>query len=202
MRSRHHTGTVRRYGSDGEQAIMFKRKTMFSLVSIVLLAACSPDAPVATDDGTGPKEASVAERLSEELEAVGASGFVDRDYKVGVVRHIVLFRYRDAISNEDQREVTRRFLALQGSLRNGAPYIVSIEEGAQNSGEKMDGGFDQAFLVTFRSQGDRNYYVGQPIVRNPDFYDPAHHAFKEFVSEFLAPEGVLVFDYAVSQVAP
>jgi hypothetical protein len=182
--------------------MMLKRKTMFSFVSMVLLAACSPDAPVPADDGRGQKEASVAERLGEELEAVGASGFVDRDYKVGVVRHIVLFRYRDAISKEDQREVTRRFLALQGSLRNGAPYIVSIEEGMQNGGEKLDGGFDQAFVVTFRSQGDRNYYVGQPIVRNPDFYDPAHHAFKEFVSEFLAPDGVLVFDYAVSQVAP
>lgn len=180
---------------------MHKRKTMLACISIALLAACSADVPVPPDGGTGQKAASAAERLGEELKAVGPRGFVDQNYKVGVVRHIVLFRYMETVSKQERQEITMRFLALRGSLRNGAPYIVSIEEGAQNSGEMADGGFEQAFAVTFSSQGDRNYYVGQPVVSNPDFYDPAHQEFKEFVGEFLAPGGVLVFDYAVSQVA-
>jgi hypothetical protein len=35
----------------------------------------------------------------------------------------------------------------------GQPYITSIETGLQNSGEGADQGFEQIFLVTFKSEG-------------------------------------------------
>jgi len=90
-------------------------------------------------------------------------------------------------------------LALQKSLRNGKPYILAIETGAQNGGESVDQGLEQAFIVTFKSQGDRNFYVGQPLFNDSNFYDVNHQAFKEFVGPLLQknPLGVLVFDYAV-----
>lgn len=176
-------------------------KIMIACISIALLTACHADVSASLDIGLGQRKAGVAERLDEELKKVGVDRFVDRNYKTGVVRHIVLFRYRETVSKEDRNEVTRRFLDLKRSLRKGVPYIVSIEEGAQISGENADRGFEQAFVVTFGSQGDRNYYVGKPLVASPDFYDPAHQAFKEFVGKFLAPEGVLVFDYSVSEIA-
>jgi hypothetical protein len=35
----------------------------------------------------------------------------------------------------------------------GFPYITSIETGLQSSGEGADQGFEQIFLVTFKSEG-------------------------------------------------
>ncbi len=136
--------------------------------------------------------------LREELGAVGAERFTASDYGRGVVTHIVLFRYRAETSAEVREEVTRRFHALAETRRDGALYIQSITSGLQVSGETPPGGFEQAFVVTFSSLGDRNYYVGEPVVHDPRFFDSAHAAFKAFVGPLLAsdpPGGVLVFDF-------
>lgn len=121
------------------------------------------------------------------------------DYRPGIIRHIVLFRYRDDISNSERAEVRRRFQELAGSLRDGKPYIIGIEWGAQSSPEGVHGGFEEAFIVTFESEGDRNFYVGEPVTSSPELRDEAHHRFKEFVGPYLtttAPS-VLVFDFMV-----
>ncbi len=142
---------------------------------------------------------SPTDKLKEELAGVGVEAFTSPEYKKGLVRHIVLFRYADDVTAAQKKEVKDRFLALQKSERNGKRYILSIETGAQNSGEGVDDSLEQAFVVSFKSQGDRNYYVGQPIVTDANFYDPNHQAFKEFVGPLLHkdPLGVLVFDFAV-----
>lgn len=140
----------------------------------------------------------VADYLSSTLTQVGAETFTSAEYEPGTIRHIVLFRYREDVDENTRAEIRRRFLALANSERDGSPYIVSIETGTQMSGEGVDGGFEEAFTVTFRSQGDRNYYVGTPIVTDPEFFDPEHQKFKEFVGPFLAENGVLVFDYEVN----
>lgn len=68
--------------------------------------------------------------------------------------------------------------------------------GAQNSGEGVSRGFQQGFIVTFRSEGDRNYYVGGPVVTNaPFFYDPAHQRFEYFVGLLAEKEVALVVDF-------
>ena len=141
---------------------------------------------------------SRAERLRGELERHGVARFTAADYLPGTVRHVVLFRYKDSVSVAQRYEVARRFLALQTACeREGKPYIVAIEAGAQHSGEGADQDFEHGFLVTFRSQGDRNYYAGQPIVMDAAYYDPVHQAFKDFALPHLA--GVLIFDYTVGQ---
>jgi hypothetical protein len=135
--------------------------------------------------------------LRAELEAVGVDRFTARDYRPGTVTHIVLFKYAPAATEADRAEVARRFHALAATDRGGAPYIVSITSGAQRSGEAAPGGFEHGFVVTFSSFGDRNFYVGEPIVTDPEFYDRVHAEFKEFVGPLLAPPGdVLVFDFA------
>ena len=179
------------------------RRVALACISIALLSACSADISASFDTRLDQQGmAGAADRMEEELKTVGPSRFIDQAYKTGIVRHVVLFRYKRAVSKEVRKEVTRRFLDLQKSPRNGQSYIVSIEEGDQISGERVDGGFEQAFVVTFRSQGDRNFYVGKPVITNPDFYDHKHQAFKEFVRPLLAPGGVLVFDYAASWTVP
>jgi len=139
---------------------------------------------------------SLAE-LQEESHDVGLERFTASDYRPGLVTHIVLFAYAPTTTEEQKSEVARRFHSLAESRRNGAPYIVSITSGAQISGEVAPGGYESGFVVTFESLGDRNFYVGEPVVTDSAYFDAVHHEFKSFVGPLLreGPEGVLVFDF-------
>ncbi|MBS1036465.1 Dabb family protein [Gluconobacter cerinus] len=152
--------------------------------------------PVTSDT---PAAATVA--FQQLARQVGYAQFTAADWHVGTVRHMVMFRYKKDATTAQRAEVSGRFLHLaQDSRRpDGRPVVVSIETGFQNSGEGVEGGLQQAFLVTFRSEGDRNYYVGKPIVTDPAFFDPAHEAFKEFAGPYL--DKVMVFDYDVLAVS-
>src|SRR3954453_11259738 len=156
------------------------------LFSLVVPAAVSHASESAGD-------LTPAQELGRELREVGMKRFTSPDYKPGTIRHIVLFRYRPGTSKAVQAEVKRRFL----DLKRLSPYIVSVETGAQNSGEGADQGLQQGFLLTFRSEGERNFYVGAPIITDPSAYDLNHQAFKEFVGPLLDKNGALVFDYRV-----
>lgn len=152
---------------------------------------------------TSTSKASVAEQTPQaELARDGVKRFTAPDYKPGRIEHIVLFHYKDAVTDEQKNEVKKRFLALkQIARRSGKPYIQSIITGKQNSGEGADRGFEQAFVVQFKSAGDRNYYVGTPVVDDAQYYDPMHASFKEFVGPLLVEgqAGVLVFDFAIEK---
>lgn len=170
-----------------------KNLLRLSLLSLTLLVSSMParaDSP------------SAADRLQQELAQVGVQKFTSPGYKPGRVKHIVLFRYQPEVTAAQKHEILRRFVTLRSECRRaGAPYVVSIEAGSQSSGEGVDQGLEQGFIVTFRSEGDRNYYVGQPVVTDAKYYDPAHQAFKDFVGPSLHvpvnPTGVVVFDFAV-----
>lgn len=136
--------------------------------------------------------------LSLKSKETGSKVFTAHNYHPGIIKHIVLFRYKENVTPEQKKEVIQQFLKLRDSKRPGEqhPYVISIMTGSQNSGEKVSMGFEQAFIVTFNSEGDRNYYVGTPLVEDPAYYDPNHAEFKKFVGPLLANNhGVLVFDF-------
>ena len=139
-------------------------------------------------------EQTPQERVRRELTEVGVDRFTARDYRVGRIVHVVLFRYRPDVSQAEKDEVLTRFLALADTQRAGEPYIESIVGGPPMGGESAEAGFEYGFVLTFASAGDRNYYVGEPVISDPRFVDPVHADFKRFVGPFLAPGGVLVFD--------
>jgi len=174
-----------------------KKLALFSLlVTLMSQAVCGGTSPASQN----VDPCSAADRLKQELATVGVERFTAPDYKPGLIRHIVLFRYNGAVSSEQKEEVIRRFLALRTlAKRNGRTYILSIETGSEISGEGLDQCLEQGFIVTFKSQGDRNYYVGQPVVTDSSFYDPAHQAFKDFVGPLLDQNGALVFDLSVGK---
>jgi len=95
-------------------------------------------------------------------------------------------------------EVIGRFLALADAKRDGARYMESMTGGPPMGGESLESGFEQGFVLTFASAGDRNYYVGEPVISDSRFFDPVHAEFERFVGPLLAPDGVLVFDAAAS----
>lgn len=160
------------------------------------LAAPALSAPAhKTAPATTPALDAAARAVRAELKSVGAARFTAPDYKLGVVRHMVMFTFRPGTTAAQRAEVTRRFVALTTLSRrpDGKTVVTSIETGAQNSGENSDLGLEQGYLVTFQSEGDRNFYVGRPIVTEAGHFDPAHDAFKTFAGPYLAK--VVVFDF-------
>ena len=135
-------------------------------------------------------------QLRQDLSRVGAAQFTKSDYKSGTIRHIVLFRFKADVTTAQKDQIVAEFKNLQQHcLRDGKPYIQSLSYGDQMSGEGASQGFTLGFIVTFNSEGDRNYYVGEPLVHDPQFYDAAHHNFKRLVGPLLDVQGALVFDF-------
>jgi hypothetical protein len=134
---------------------------------------------------------------NQKIPVASAKQLTAQDYKPGIIKHIVLFKYKPSVSTETKNVVANRFISLQKqATRNDYSYIISVEAGYQLSQELMGQGFEQGFIVTFASEGDRNYYVGEPFITEPAFYDPTHHKFKAFVSPYLdQAQCCLVFDF-------
>ncbi len=159
---------------------------MNSLFSFALLASLSFHSLAYAADPLSPEEARIQTAPA---------------YRPGTLRHIVTFKFKPGVTQAMQNEVMKRFLKLkQDCLRNGRPYLLSVEAGRANSHEGADQGMTQGYIVSFRSEGDRNFYVGQPLISSEDTeqYDANHLAFKQFVGPLLAPDqGAFVFDFTV-----
>ncbi|GBR69402.1 Dabb family protein [Gluconobacter kanchanaburiensis] len=187
---------------------LFSRRAVYgsALLLCVIGLYRFPDAkadpyslPIASSGPLKVDDISAATLSAQQLaKQVGYARYTAPDWRVGTVRHMVMFRYTKDSTTAQRAEVSGRFLHLaQDSRRpDGTPVVAALETGFQSSGEGTDAGLQQAFLVTFRSEGDRNYYVGKPVVTDPAYFDPAHEAFKEFAGPYL--EKVVVFDYPIA----
>jgi hypothetical protein len=83
-------------------------------------------------------------------------GFINK--KTDMVRHIVVFKYKQGASEEKIKQVTDAFKALKSKI----PGIVSLETGINNSPEKLNKGFTHIYLVTFENEKARNEYLPHP----------------------------------------
>ena len=101
------------------------------------------------------------------------------DKQAKVLRHVVLFQFKDSSSKEDVQHVIDEFAALPGKI----PAIAAFEYGTDNSPEGLAEGFTHCFLLTFKSEADREAYLPHP----------AHKAFGASLKPHL--EKVLVVDY-------
>lgn len=96
-----------------------------------------------------------------------------------IVNHVVAFKFKDTASAEQIREVEDAFAALPGKIRE----IKSFRSGTNISPEKLDKGFTHGFLLTFKSEKDRDAYL----------VHPDHKAFGALVGPVLAD--VFVIDF-------
>lgn len=96
-----------------------------------------------------------------------------------MLRHVVLFKFKDSSTPEQVKEVEDAFLALPSKIKE----IKSLEWGLNNSPEGLDQGFTHCFFVTFDNEADRAVYLPHPD----------HKAFGATLSPHL--DKVLVFDY-------
>ncbi|HEY0741781.1 MAG TPA: Dabb family protein [Chryseosolibacter sp.] len=102
--------------------------------------------------------------------------------KPPLLRHVVLFKFKDSSSPADVKKVEDAFRTLPGKL----PMIKSFEWGKNNSPENLNQGLTHCFFVTFASEKDRDAYLPHP----------EHQAFVEILKPHL--DKVTVIDYWAS----
>jgi hypothetical protein len=96
-----------------------------------------------------------------------------------LLRHVVLFKFKDGTTAADTKKVEDAFRALPSKIKE----IKSLEWGTNNSPENLNQGFTHCFFVTFNSEKDRAVYLPHP----------AHKAFGEILHPYL--DKVLVLDF-------
>lgn len=96
-----------------------------------------------------------------------------------VLRHLVLYKFKDTCTPAEVQEVIDTFAGLPKQIDT----IISFECGPNVSTEGKSDGLTQAFLVTFRDEAGRDVYLKHP----------AHDAYVNVVRS--RRERVIVFDY-------
>lgn len=96
-----------------------------------------------------------------------------------LLRHVVLFKFKDGTSEKDIKKVEDAFSALPSKI----PEILGYEWGLNNSPEGLEKGFTHCFFLSFKSEEDRAVYLPHPD----------HKAFGEVLGPHL--DDVLVIDY-------
>jgi len=96
-----------------------------------------------------------------------------------LLRHVVLFKFKDGTTDEQVGQIERAFCELPDQV----DAIYDFEWGTDVSVENRQQGFTHCFLVTFLSEEDRAKYIPHP----------AHKAFGELLGPHL--DKVLVIDY-------
>lgn len=100
-----------------------------------------------------------------------------------VVRHVVIFKFKDAATPEQIKTVENDFAALPGKISQ----IQAFEWGTNISPESLAQGYTHCFVVTFKSEADRDAYIPHP----------AHKQFASSLGPVL--DKVLVIDYKTPQ---
>ena len=98
---------------------------------------------------------------------------------VKLLRHVVLFKFKDSSSVDEIKKVEDAFRALPSKIK----VIKSFEWGINNSPEELNQGFTHCFSLSFSSEKDRAIYLPHP----------AHIAFGAILQPIL--DKVLVIDY-------
>ena len=113
------------------------------------------------------------------LGACASSGGGASPEPKGLLRHVVLFKFKDGTPPANVKEIENAFRALPGKI----PEIAAFEWGTNNSPEGLAQGFTHCFFVSFRDARGRAAYLPHP----------AHQAFVDVLKPHL--DKVLVIDY-------
>ena len=101
-----------------------------------------------------------------------------------LVRHIVIFKYRNSALSDQIQQVTDAFRTLQHKI----PGIRSFEYGINNSPEGKNLGFTHVYTLTFEDVQARDTYLPHP----------QHQQFGELLQRMDILEDAFVVDYVPS----
>ncbi|MFT4153333.1 Dabb family protein [Parafilimonas sp.] len=96
-----------------------------------------------------------------------------------ILRHVVLFGWKEGADSAAIDNAVKAFAALPGKIN----LIKAFEWGINNSPEKLNQGLTHCFMLGFSSEEDRDAYL----------VHPDHVAFAKILSPVLAK--VTVVDY-------
>jgi hypothetical protein len=97
----------------------------------------------------------------------------------GKVHHVVCFKFKSTASTQDIKKVEEAFAALQDKV----PGIESLKWGTNVSKEQRNKGFTHCFILTFKTEKDRDAYLEHP----------EHKAFATLVGPVV--DDVFVIDF-------
>lgn len=140
-----------------------KTTLLLLLTTVVLLTACNPSSEAQNTEmpmATSTSEVKAATKL---------------------LRHVVLFKFKESATEEEVAAIETAFAALPQKIE----AIHDFEWGTNNSPEGLDKGLTHCFFVSFLSEEDRAIYLPHPD----------HMAFVELVTPHV--EDVTVVDYWV-----
>lgn len=109
--------------------------------------------------------------------AFGASDAAGQ--KSGKLRHVVAFKFKEGVTKQQIKEVEDAFRDLKKKI----PQIAGYEWGLNNSPENRSRGCTHGFILTFKSEKDRDSYLPHP----------AHKEFGKLVGPLL--DDVFVLDF-------
>lgn len=95
------------------------------------------------------------------------------------LRHVVAFKFKETATSDDIKKVENAFRDLKKKI----PQISEYEWGINNSPEKHNKGCTHGFILTFKSEKDRDDYL----------VHPDHKEFGKLVGPLLAD--VFVVDF-------
>ena len=124
---------------------------------------------------------SCEEQPKTEKEAIATKAMMNKSVKKEkLLRHVVIFKFKDEASEADVNRLNESFNALADAI----PVVKDFEWGLNDSPENFHQDFTHCYLLTFASEEDRdNVYTPHP----------AHKAFVESLQPHL--EKVFVVDY-------
>lgn len=137
------------------------------LLTIIMLSAC--------------KEQNVQQEETMDTKTIETTA---TQKKQALLRHVVLFKFKDTATKAQIENVENAFAALPSKITT----IQDFEWGLNNSPENLDKGFTHCFFVSFASEEDRAIYLPHPD----------HLAFVAVLKPHL--EDVLVLDYWTGQL--
>ncbi|MFH1719741.1 MAG: Dabb family protein [Planctomycetota bacterium] len=115
--------------------------------------------------------------------AVHETKHVNESKPAQVLRHVVLFKFKDSTTPAQIRAIENAFCALPSKV----DAIYDFEWGTDVSVEDLAQGFTHCFFVSFRSEADRAEYLPHPD----------HKEFGKLLGPYL--DKVLVIDYWAKQ---
>ena len=95
------------------------------------------------------------------------------------LQHVVCFKFKTTATAQDIKQVEEAFQALKQKISQ----VVALEWGTNISKEKRDKGFTHCFVLSFKSEKDRDAYIEHP----------EHKAFGKIVGPVL--DDVFVMDF-------
>lgn len=99
--------------------------------------------------------------------------------KSGMLRHVVALKFKAGTDADQIRKVEDAFR----DLKNKIPQIAALEWGTNVSPEKHDKGFTHLFILSFKTEKDRDAYLPHP----------AHKAFGKVLGPVM--DDVFVIDF-------